>query len=112
MRALKLKQKFVIVDNLILVGRVQLHKDLHPAPLGGGLWFWDQDKNILYLYGTSHDFGSVTQAQVDNAIVRRLQFKYTKVVFESDPSKELIDILTQHMNSRRATSLIESNDFL
>ena len=112
MRNLNLKQKFVIVDSLIMVGRVQLHKNLHPSPLGGGYWFWDQDKNILYLYGTSHEFGPVTQKQVDDAVLKRLQFKYTKVVFESDSSKELIDILSENMNIRRACALIEANDFI
>lgn len=112
MKNLNLKQKFVIVDNEIIVGRVRLHKDLHSCPLGGGLWFWDKDRNILYLYSTSHDFGSVTQAQVHNAVLKRIQFRYTKVVFEPNPNKELIDILRENMTIQRATHLIDENDFI
>lgn len=56
-------QKFIIYDNTIILGRVNLHKQLLPENYnqnlvqGGGLFILNKENKTVTLYGTSHDFG-------------------------------------------------------
>ncbi len=62
-------RKFIIQDNTLKVGNVVMHEDLkneqsNEPVLGGGYWYIDREKNILYLYGKSIDFGRVTKKEI------------------------------------------------
>jgi hypothetical protein len=106
------KQKFVIVDGLIMTARVLFHRDIHPNPIGGGWWFWDRERDTIYLYGTSFDFGSATKEQVEKAEFFSAYFKKSKIVFEPDPAKGLPTLLGEHMEASRAVELCDNNDFV
>lgn len=63
-------QKFIILDNKIIIGHVRLHVDLvqgmnaeHKVK-GGGYWETDESKHILFLFGKSIDYGPVSLADV------------------------------------------------
>jgi len=107
-----LKQKFVISNNEIITGRVKFHRELDSAPVGGGKWFWDRERDTLYLYGTSFDFGRVTKEQVENAEPPIL-FENSKIIFEGDdPLIKLVDLLSRYMDKSRAIKLVSKNDFV
>lgn len=66
-------QKFVINDNYLILGNVELHEDLvkdrdSSKTVGGGRWYYDRDKNTMYFWGKSIQFGQVTREEFDNAI--------------------------------------------
>ncbi len=103
-----LQKKFVIVGNVITLGNVVYHSELHGSPQGGGFWFLDKDENVLYLYGKSTQFGPVTKQQVDNAIITKPQFKYTKVIFEPNPNKLLSQVLIEHVGLGRTRQLMNA----
>ena len=66
-----LKSKFVVVGDYIYMGKCVFHKDLiaeGDKPVGGGEFFFNKDDASFTFYGTSHDFGTATLAQITNAI--------------------------------------------
>jgi hypothetical protein len=68
-------RKFIINDNELILGVVQLHEDLlgksreRGKTIGGGRWEWNRDKygDRIFFYGKSFDFGSVTKEQLMSA---------------------------------------------
>lgn len=53
------------------MGHVDFHKELikdHSTTKGGGWWEFDKDKNIIYLYNKSIDFGQANREDVIQAI--------------------------------------------
>ena len=65
-----MKQKFIIQDNELKIGRVETHMELasgNGKVLGGGWWYYDIPTDIMYLYGTSYDFGPVSASQSKEA---------------------------------------------
>ena len=109
-----LKQKFTIGPDGFKMGRVYFHKDLDPNAKGGGYWFWDQEQDVLYLYGTSYDFGPVNPKQVndnlDDIMVR--PFENSTVNFTPDPDVSLLKVLAKNMDTDRALELIQRNDYV
>lgn len=64
-------KKFIIYDNHIRLGHVDFHKELGPDKSlikGGGWWHWDKEKDIMYLYSSSADFGYVNRETLIDAI--------------------------------------------
>lgn len=68
-------KKFIIYASQeiphIRMGFVDFHKELGQDKSlikGGGWWHWDKEKNIVYLYSSSHDFGYVEREVLINAI--------------------------------------------
>lgn len=62
--------KFVISNGEIFFATVSYHSEIlkdNTKTIGGGWWHWDEEKKIIYLYGTSSDFGSVTKEQIAEA---------------------------------------------
>jgi hypothetical protein len=112
-----LRQKFIITtDGEMYIGRAVFHKDLlmYEDPVaGGGWWYWDRDKDVLYLYGTSVDYGQVTKQQIDDSeFCSNRGLKSAKIVFEEDEDKTIYEILKEHMDIHRAMDLVASNDFI
>lgn len=77
-------KKFIIYDGSIRIGHVYFHKELGPDKSlikGGGWWHWDREKDIMYLYAKSMDFGWVTRENLIDAIhngMMRPSLKNTK----------------------------------
>lgn len=71
-------RKFIINDNELIMGDVEFHKDLiginrsSDKTIGGGLWHWDEEKNAVYFWGISTDFGGVTKDQFEGAVKNSL----------------------------------------
>jgi len=112
------KQKFIVTDKGFKQGRVTFHKDLNTyndKVIGGGSWYWDRDRDNLYLYGASHDFGSVSEEDI-NRWMEDIQVRYFKnsgVIFESDEYKSLFDILVENGRTpTEANEMISKNDFI
>lgn len=66
-------KKFVIAKNMLIIGNVELHFQLVPKDerhliAGGGYWHRSEEKNLIYFYGTSKDFGSVSFEEFDKCV--------------------------------------------
>ena len=86
------KPKWIIQDGELRMGRVVNHSNLAeegaPKPLGGGLWFFDMDEKVMYLYGKSYDYGQVKAEDFENIEVRRSLEKVT-IHFSTELDLEL-----------------------
>lgn len=68
-------RKFIIIENQIMMGLVEYHKQLIPEsmsnikPIGGGRWEWNDElyPNKVFFFGSSHDYGKVTEEQIKEA---------------------------------------------
>lgn len=113
-----IKQKFVITSDEFRMGRSVFHKDLIRGggedAIGGGSWYWDKERDTLYLYGESYDFGPVTKEDIEKNMsdIKRRYFKNSNVIFESNSYKTLLEILSENMCESRAKLLISQNDFI
>lgn len=91
-------KKFVINEGYLILGQVEMHEDLvrgrdYGKTVGGGRWQVDeQDKNTIYFYGSSVDFGKVTKEQFDAAFkqpsLERMNIIFSEKEFFSDVLKE------------------------
>lgn len=64
-------RKWIINDNEIIVGNVELHLELHEdnsKTIGGGYWNWLRREKKFYFFGASQDFGQVTREQFEAAL--------------------------------------------
>lgn len=64
-------KKFIINNGNLVMGHVDFHKELvndHSTTKGGGWWEFDKEKNIMYLYNRSIDFGQAKRDDVIQAI--------------------------------------------
>lgn len=65
--------KWVINDECLIFGNVEFHEDLigqgsdKNKTVGGGRWHYDRQTNIMYFWGSSVDFGQVTEEEFINA---------------------------------------------
>ncbi len=81
-------KKFIINDNELILGHVEMHEDLlgkgsdRSKTIGGGFWHYDRDNNTMYFYGSSMDFGSVTEEQFLAAELP-LSIENAKIVFST-----------------------------
>ncbi len=75
------KPKWIIQDGELRMGRVVnqfiVADNYGPYPLGGGLWFFDVDAKIMYLYHKSYDYGQVKVEDFEDVEVRRSLEKVT-----------------------------------
>ena len=80
--------KFIIQDGELRMGRVEIHFELakggDSAVVGGGYCYYDIDNDILYLYGTSIEFGQVNIDQIKESWKRPLIENSTIIFSESD----------------------------
>lgn len=84
------KPKFIIKNDLFILGWVKFHKELtsdRQGILGGGWWHLSTNENELTLYGFSTDFGAVTKEQIIdvfvNGVVPSQVLRYLDKVFYS-----------------------------
>jgi hypothetical protein len=65
--------KFIINDGYLILGDVEFHEDLiskgrdKHKTVGGGRWHVDKERNVIFFYGKSVDFGKVKQKDFDEA---------------------------------------------
>ena len=75
------KPKFIIQDGELRMGRVTNHSQLAskdgPKPVGGGLWYFDIDAKVMYLYAKSYDYGQVKVEDFEDIWVRPILEKVT-----------------------------------
>ena len=109
-----IKNKFVLVDNEIIAGRVVFHKELHKSPLGGGWWYYHRKQNKLILYGSSHDFGSVNFEQIKDAELggsfRNLE--NVEIIFDSRDHIEVLDILKDYLGMMEGIKAVSECDWI
>lgn len=109
-----MKNKFVLVDNEIIAGRVAFHKELHKSPLGGGWWYYHTEQNKLILYGDSHDFGPISEEQIKDAELsgsfRNLE--NVEIVFDSRHHTEKLSILKDHLGIVEGTKVVSECDWI
>lgn len=109
-----MKNKFVLVDNEIIVGRVTFHRELHDKPKGGGWWYYHKEQNKLILYGSSFDFGSVTKEDIENAELggRFNRIKGAQIIFDERDHLEVLNILTDHLGEDEGVRCVTECDFI
>ena len=79
-------KKFVINNNELILGNVVLHKELISGrekyeTIGGGYWHYDKNEDVIYFYGSSHDFGKVTKEEFE--LAKKRNFNETKIIFSN-----------------------------
>lgn len=105
-------RKFIVTIDRFVMGNVDYHKDLvsrgsgdaSKPVLGGGRWETDNDNNILYLWGSSVDYGWASPEQVKRAIeseetyishsMEGWQIKYSGIISNDMPEiSSFIDLM-------------------
>jgi hypothetical protein len=87
--------KFVINDGNLIIGDVEVHYELVKdrdvsKTTGGGKWHYDRDKNIIYFYGKSIDYGKVTEEEFNNSF-KQPSVEQAKIIFsEKETFEEVI----------------------
>jgi hypothetical protein len=91
--------KFLVYNGTILMGNVSCHRDLLPQwfdkdlVAGGGCFEYSEDKEKLYLFDKSYDFGACSLEIIQDAI-RSAKFKSIKeIIFERYGTKYHIDTI-------------------
>ena len=107
-----LKQKYVIVGDEFLMGRVRFHREIDSKADCGGFWFYVEETNSLFLYGTSTDFGGAMQEDIDR-VMDSIKFRMGEdITVHYKPCFYLMDILKDHMDESKAIELMEENDWV
>jgi len=93
-------KKFVINDGDLIIGHVELHEDLvkgmdRNKTIGGGYWYFDREKNIVYFYGKSLDFGTVSEDEL-RAAFKQSSIEDATIVFSE--KETLCDVLVEQHN--------------
>jgi hypothetical protein len=92
-------KKFIIENNELKVGNVEMHFELaknESDVCGGGYWHVDLENKILWMYGASIDFGRCKKEHFTNvrsngrcaSSLMNLDWKFA----EADSLQEYIDI--------------------
>lgn len=91
-------RKFIIDQNSFRLGNVEMHFELksnNSIVKGGGYWYMDDERENLYLYGKSIDFGRLTLEQLVEAkntlTIRGGAENMTWVFSESDSLKDALE---------------------
>ena len=108
------KNKFVLVDNEIIAGRVIFHRQLHKAPKGGGWWYYHREQNKIILYGSSFDFGSITKEQAMNAELggSLMNIDNPEVIFDERDNLDVLNILIDHLGYDEGMKCATECDFI
>lgn len=74
--------KYIVINKAdgpeVVIGNVEYHSGLlskgetSKMVLGGGVWYWQRDTKKIYFYGSSLDFGSVSQEAFTKALKNSL----------------------------------------
>lgn len=109
-----IKNKFVLVDNEIIGGRVIFHRELDESPKGGGWWYYHADQSKLILYGSSQDFGSITKEQALNAELGGSfhNMEEAEVIFDERDNLDVLKILIDHLGADEGIKCCTQCDFL
>ena len=86
--------KFIVIDNQVIMGNHEYHNQMVPKsmsdkkikPSGGGRWNWDEEKNIVYFYGASLDFGYISAVEFNIAFKESMISPFmdeSKIVFSN-----------------------------
>ncbi len=93
-----MKKKWVINDNVLVVGRVEHHYELcknNSKTIGGG--WWEIVGEDMYFYKSSTEFGSVTKEQFEQAD----KFPYTEgYKLHLSHALTLEQAIKEHLRSR------------
>jgi hypothetical protein len=105
---LRMAQKFIIIDDQVIMGTVEFHRELvgdyHIKQglkvIGGGSWHFDEENNILYFYGRSDDYGAVTAETFTKALKESLisptleeaQIKFSNELWFTNAVANCVDI--------------------
>ena len=90
-------KKWIIQGDDLRIGHVELHRELAGKDgeiRGGGLWELNDEKNAIFLYGKSYDFGKCTVEDIKNA---RLNGYSGATLDEIDWQFSLTDSLVYYM---------------
>ncbi len=81
-----LKFKFIIDDGELILRKCVFHRELawahksgdddntvYPTVIGGGWWYWDREKNRIYLYSKSEQFKACTKEQILAALPKTIE---------------------------------------
>ena len=81
--------KFIIKGDELRIGRVGKHEELagndDSDVKGGGWWHYDKETNILYLYGSSFDYGQVKAEDFEDIWVQP-SLENAKIFFSLEES--------------------------
>lgn len=108
-------RKWIINDSqFIISGCVEFHFELlgphrkRELTIGGGRWEKIEEDNVILLYGTSDDFGSVTKEQFnsvfENTFLSPSWAKFTYVFSEKEWFK---DALKEYQNSKEIANRLK-----
>lgn len=109
-----IKNKFVLVDNEIVIGRVVFHRQLDKSPVGGGWWYYHAEQNKLILYGSSYDFGAITKEQALSAKIGGSfrNMKNIEVIFDERDNSEVLSILIDYLGEDEGIRCTTECDFI
>lgn len=108
------KNKFVLVNNQIIVRRAIFHREIHENPDGGGWWYYHQEQSKLILYGSSDDFGSVTKDQVKKAKLCGTFRNITdlEIIFDERNHLDVMRILIDHLGEEEGMKCTVECDYI
>lgn len=86
-------KKWIINDGRLILGYVEYHSELggkgidHKKTIGGGVFEWDRQKDIVYFWGASTDYGMIENKDVFEKSVANSHipssFKKSKFMFSN-----------------------------
>jgi hypothetical protein len=89
------KNKFIVIDGEIRIGKVSFHRDLLKTSddrnlvRGGGEWSMSSKKKTLYVWGRSHQFGGFNPDTVVHAKLPAALAEYVVAVVGGKYAAEL-----------------------
>lgn len=93
-------KKWIINNGRFIMGHVELHRDLvsdNTLTIGGGWWHFDKERNVLFLYYKSQDFGSVSEEAVRQAKKQR-SLEGVEIFFST--KERLEDVINDYNSSK------------
>lgn len=67
-------RKFIINDGYLKLANVEIHMQIaknHDTTKGGGFWDCDKERKILFLWGTSIEYGSALKDDIIKALTEK-----------------------------------------
>ena len=95
-------QKFVINNGKLVLGNVDLHRNLilnnnnKNNIIGGGYWFHSFEYDIIYFYSDSTEFGAVTKEEFYQALPTLKRLESCTIVFSE---KHRIDEIVEEFEN-------------
>ena len=82
-------RKWIINDGDLIIGDVEMHDEKRDRnkTLGGGYWYFDRSKNVIFFWGKSIDFGQVSK-DVFDAAFKQPSVEQAKLFFSLNDSFE------------------------